>query len=83
LSDGITIITIEYALYAKEMSAVVDISYTHWKNAAAGGALKDERPALLEKASEKEWTPKRVTEEAKTIIERLITLMKRPMRTHL
>ena len=38
----------EYALYAKEIPVSTGISYTHWNSARMAGALKDERPALLE-----------------------------------
>jgi len=35
------------AAYAKEFSAIAEISYSHWKNAVAAGVKKADRPALL------------------------------------
>jgi hypothetical protein len=39
----------EYSLYAKEMSAIADISYTHWRGAKTGGAFKESAQHYLKK----------------------------------
>ncbi len=55
----------QYALFAKEIPFENGISYTHWDTVRKAGVSSTDRPKLLQKASDKGWTPKQLKESLK------------------